>query len=347
MRYCRLPFSGLLLAWLAIAGVTLIAQPRLEPADPIVLTPAEPVPLGTFRSYESRTARFRIRNNAQDPIRIDRVRAGCACTAVASYTQTPIPPGASGEVELTILGRLLPEGPFARTAFVELGNSPVASLVLRYEGTIVCAVRVTPSRDVQIGTVAGTDADWHCTLEIQAGPGETGPLVLGEPCVTGPAKARLTEQTRGRYLLTVSPQSPPPGPLMVDIQLPVLVPEGLPPELITVRGHIGPRLVVEPTVLDIPEGRSSLQRELHVSVRDGRRSALVADELTVLAPPGVTARAMAEPAGVLVVLQIAAEARQPGTAGVVEIRSRVAPPVQVPYYVLQPPRRVSGGGLVP
>ena len=77
----------------AIAGFLLGIWPaHAERIDFIQVLPQTALNIGEFRAEETRQATFRLVNQGRDPVRISKVRAGCSCTAVATYSQDAIPP---------------------------------------------------------------------------------------------------------------------------------------------------------------------------------------------------------------------------------------------------------------
>lgn len=72
---------------------------------------------------ESKVALFSFTNQSQKPMAIAQVQSSCGC-AVASYTQTPIPPGKSGTIRITYNPKGRP-GRFNRAIVVQVSGSDV------------------------------------------------------------------------------------------------------------------------------------------------------------------------------------------------------------------------------
>ena len=90
---------------------------------------------------------FRFTNAGDRPLRLTRVEVACGCTT-PSWTETPVPPGGSGHVEVVFdpAGR---PGPFEKAVFVEAdGTAPVT---LRVSGVVEPALAETGTR---VGSLA-------------------------------------------------------------------------------------------------------------------------------------------------------------------------------------------------
>ena len=77
---------------------------------------------GTFQEKDVQTAVFTFTNSGDKPLIIQQAMSSCGCT-VASYTKTPVAPGAKGEVKVTYNGKGKPAGQFQKVVTVRTNAS--------------------------------------------------------------------------------------------------------------------------------------------------------------------------------------------------------------------------------
>ena len=83
------------------------------------------ISLGTYPNTEERTARVRVRNAGQGPLRIERVITACKCLRTDAYPKE-LAPGQTGEVAVSILKNEI-EGAFNLVFFVD-SSDPVCRI---------------------------------------------------------------------------------------------------------------------------------------------------------------------------------------------------------------------------
>lgn len=89
---------------------------------------------GTFYESESQKTVFKFTNKGNEPLVIHQAITSCGCT-VAKFTQTPIAPGKSGEVEIIYNGKGKLFGHFRKSITIR-SNSKAPITRISIEGTM-------------------------------------------------------------------------------------------------------------------------------------------------------------------------------------------------------------------
>lgn len=120
-------------AFLSAAFVVFFWPYTQTGSKPVVewLTPREH-DFGTLRHERPAEYVFKFKNIATEPLILQTVRTTCGCTA-ASWTETPIAPGATGEVRIEYDAYL--RGDFSKKIKVFFDKQRKAE-VLRISGTV-------------------------------------------------------------------------------------------------------------------------------------------------------------------------------------------------------------------
>ncbi len=291
-----------------------------EPTAGVVVEPAGVLQLGTIRAWEDAPVLFRVVNRTDRPVRIVQVRAGCSCTIAEPPPKEPIQPGKSVPLRLRVVAGKLCEGAFERTVFVELEAAPVRLLTVRYAGTVVEALSVTPSRNVRLGLIAKPDEPWERTFEITGALPNVKGVVLGKPEADGGLLVSLVETARAKYMITVKPTLPQArGRFAAHVRIPVVKPAKHPPLELTLTGQVGKILELSPGLLVIPRTQTKdtgpVCRDVRVAALSPApagtvpgapnaerhlgevREPIRAAEVTLTVPPGVTTQPIDLPNG--------------------------------------------------
>lgn len=236
-----LPMAALLLC-AVFPGLS--CSPR--PSGGLVAVGATTVDLGSYPAWESRVARYRIRNEGAGPVRMLRTHCACAC-ATTRCDRAELAPGAEATVEVTILPHSI-AGAFSKPVYVQSTDALNPLLNMTVAGQAVPLVTVGPSDFIHAGRIP-TQTAWQTCLTLAA----TRPGVsLGTPqsICNVPASVEL-KPTAGPGPLTASldlrllPVSYPAG-LDWTVRIPVLTPSNHPPVQIGITGKIGPELIAMP-----------------------------------------------------------------------------------------------------
>lgn len=99
----------------AVASVTLVAlaanpavRASLVSVAPITVSDATPrctpetLELGELTVGTPKTVRLTVTNNGKSDITVESMKAGCGCTKISDAPKTPIAPGASFTVDVTV-----------------------------------------------------------------------------------------------------------------------------------------------------------------------------------------------------------------------------------------------------
>jgi hypothetical protein len=318
-----------------VSGVGLLTLPVLAGVQVI---PGEAVKLGELRTDETRTVSYQVVNQGTAPVSIRKIRSGCACTVAAEYPSAPIPPGGTAVVTLRVSGDKLAEGPFERTSIVEFNEAPPATL--RFAGRSVHAVSVQPSREISLPPIAGPEQSWCQVVTVTGNFSGGQRLLLGKPEAGANVEVAVAEEAPSRYKITIRPRLPQPlGTLREEIRIPIAEPAGLMPEVVRIRGQVGPRLLALPPVIDLPAGEGGATAKLilkYAGAAGGMRVA--AADLQLKLPPGVAQQSLTDlpEGGALLVLAFDASLRKSGGQGLLEAATAAAAPVRIPYYVVNP-----------
>lgn len=315
----------------------LSARATAAGAAPVRLLPPGAVPCGELRAGTVFQAVYTLQNTGTVPLTIVRVRAGCPCAATADYPTTPLAPGATAQVTVKVFSKGLPEGPFERTAMVEFadGWNP---LPLVFAGTVVKDISILPSRDLLLPFAKSPTDRWEQRVQIRGNLPAGDRLVLGRAEPTAGIETDLRRRSATLYELTIRPRLPMAlGAFRQEVTLPILEPAGMPLEVIRLRGEVGYQLMAVPVMLDVPPGTTVYERTVRVSFRFPSGERLDPAQLTVDAPPGVSAACAPHDRGAMVTLRFAPEARRSGNKGSITLRTPLSGPLELPFYVLEPP----------
>jgi hypothetical protein len=93
--------------------------------------------VGQIVAPAKRTHDFLLHNNGSQKLVIEKVSPGCgACVEVTNYTKTPILPGESGTVTLTLLTQYL-KGKVSKEALVKTNDPKNPNLILTLEAEVI------------------------------------------------------------------------------------------------------------------------------------------------------------------------------------------------------------------
>jgi hypothetical protein len=99
---------------------------------------------GSFERSKDRSHTFRFYNTGSEPLIVHEVSTGCSCMS-AEWTKTPVAPGGSGTIKVTMLGNHLSIGTFDRS-FTVHSNSKNGDFPLRVKGEVIRSAMKTQRR---------------------------------------------------------------------------------------------------------------------------------------------------------------------------------------------------------
>ncbi len=114
--------------------VGLMSSPALATDDIGKLVKADKMEhdFGTIAQGQPQTTIFTLTNLSDQPMVLKKVKGSCGCTAT-SYSQDPIQPGESTEIEATYNAKA--KGPFTKTVTVQT-NLEEEPIILKIKGTV-------------------------------------------------------------------------------------------------------------------------------------------------------------------------------------------------------------------
>jgi hypothetical protein len=113
---------------------TIVIQPNRKP---ILLCDTVSYNFGNIIVPEKALHIFLLENIGRDNLSILNITPGCgACVEVTDFTKTPIPPGHSGTVTLTLLTQHL-QGKVSKDALVKTNDPKNPNLILTLEAEVI------------------------------------------------------------------------------------------------------------------------------------------------------------------------------------------------------------------
>ena len=99
---------------------------------------------GTFERSKDQSHTFNFYNTGSEPLVVHEVSTGCSCMS-AEWTKTPVAPGGSGTIQVTMRANHLSIGTFDRS-FTVHSNSKNGDFSLRVKGNVVRSLMKTQRR---------------------------------------------------------------------------------------------------------------------------------------------------------------------------------------------------------
>jgi hypothetical protein len=272
------------LAALAVAASPATAAPRLA-------CDAPSHDFGTRDNTETVRHVFRLRNEGDSPLRIERVRACCGATV--SFAATNLAAGATADVPvlLSLLGR---SGPQRKSLFV-VSDDPAQPLFrLQFTGTAVSRIELTPD-GVEFGPLDEKRAASRTV--VLAARDATTFRVTGVAC-SSPALAATwrTLEDGKRYEVHVATVPPlPPGFVRGTVRVTTDLPDAPPLEFLAT-ASVDSEVMVAPREIAWAApghgGESRLTRYLAIRRRSGAAFRVLAAE-----PPSDAVTVQVSPLG--------------------------------------------------
>ena len=105
-----MPATLLAIASLALVSVGSVNPAVLAPVSPVVSAATDIAPrctpevleLGELSVETPKTVQLTVTNNGTSAITLESMKAGCGCTKISDAPKTPIAPGASFTVDVTV-----------------------------------------------------------------------------------------------------------------------------------------------------------------------------------------------------------------------------------------------------
>jgi hypothetical protein len=255
-------------AALAVLATAATAAPRLACDAPVH-------DFGATENTEAVRHVFRLRNDGDAPLHVDRVRA--CCGAAAAISATNLAPGATAEVtvRLSLLGR---SGPQRKSLFVVSDDPAQPFYRLQFTGTSISRIELTPD-GVDFGALDERGAAERAV--VVAARGDTGFRVTRAACSERAFAVRWRALEAGRrYEVRVATVPPLPsgfirGTVRVETDLP-----GAPPLEFLATASVEGEWVVAPRVIAWPRagGAEPLTRYVALRRRNGAPFRVLAAE---------------------------------------------------------------------
>jgi hypothetical protein len=114
--------------------------------NPRIACDAPVVELGRIEADQLAPCRFELHNRGRQPLRIERIRVGCAtCLKVLHSPRDPIPPAGTGTIVAELHPRGL-DGPVIRTLAVHSNDPTQPVLILTIRADVESAAPALPER---------------------------------------------------------------------------------------------------------------------------------------------------------------------------------------------------------
>ena len=156
----RVPFQSLIQS---IAYTLLISATHATAAGHLTIVGTNTVDLGTYPSWESRSALYTLENSGQSDLQILNVRNSCGCATV-NLPRKRLAPGAATTLDITILPNSI-FGSFLKATYIQTSDTATPLTKIWVKGNATPLVRVTPHPFVSAGMLRlGQEREWRFVL---------------------------------------------------------------------------------------------------------------------------------------------------------------------------------------
>jgi hypothetical protein len=198
-----------------------------------VIDGSDKVDFGSYPANQRKKAVFKLVNQGDGILRILKIRKTCGCSDV-KIDKTELKPGETGIITASIKANSI-TGAFHKKFYVQTDDSHRAFLGLSLTGNSVPLVKVQPKDKIHLGTLtAGKLKTQDFILKKSSSKGE---IEYGEPKLKNFKQATVKfDKQSGK--LSVDLQPVEAGAFKLELDIPVVKPEGWEPIQIILTGRV-------------------------------------------------------------------------------------------------------------